>query len=119
MVESLAVLLSTQTGTKLINADTISQGASLDLREGENMVRLRIEEVHLNPGVYILGLWLSRSPGVILDHVPAAFEIQVVPTSVHGFGAKPLSDGVVLCQFELLSGPADEQEPRTQSGGGP
>jgi ABC-type polysaccharide/polyol phosphate transport system ATPase subunit len=119
MVESLAVLLSTQTGTKLINADTISQGASLDLREGENMVRLRIEEVHLNPGVYILGLWLSRSPGVILDHVPAAFEIQVVPTSVHGFGAKPLSDGVVPCQFELLSGPADEQEPRTQFGGEP
>jgi hypothetical protein len=117
-VESFAVLLSTPTGTKLINADTISQGASLRLSEGRNIVRLRIATLHLNPGVYVVGLWLSRSPGVIFDHVPAAFEIEVVPTGSLGLGAKPLSDGVVPCHFELLSATSSDLEPQDLSASG-
>lgn len=117
-VESLAVLLSTRTGTKLINADTMSQGASVRLREGRNIVRLRIEQVHLNPGAYVVGLWLSRSPGVILDQVQSAFEINLVPTGSQGFGAKPLFDGAVPCRFEVLSGSSDDPEPQTLSGTG-
>jgi ABC-type polysaccharide/polyol phosphate transport system ATPase subunit len=114
-VESLAVLLSTPAGTKLINADTISQGAILRLREGRNIVRLRMEELHLNPGVYVVGLWLSRSPGAIFDHVHSAFELEVVPIEARGLGAKPLFDGLVPCRFELLCDPLDNHEPQMPS----
>ena len=116
-VESLAVLLSTRTGTKLINADTVSQGAILRLREGRNIVRLRISEIHLNPGVYVVGLWLSRSPGVLFDYVQSAFEIEVVQTESRGLGVTPPFDGVVPCRFELLSGPSDAPEPRSLPAG--
>lgn len=111
-VESLAVLLSTRTGTKLINADTVSQGQLVRLKEGRNIVRLCIKHMHLNPGVYVVGLWLSRSPGAILDHVQPAFELDVVPTTTQAVGVAPLFDGVVPCHFELAS-PSDDHEPGT------
>jgi lipopolysaccharide transport system ATP-binding protein len=103
-VESLAVFLSTRTGTKLINADTVSQGAILRLDQGRTIVGLRLHGLHLNPGVYVVGLWLSRSPGVILDYLRSAFEIEVVPAESRGLGITPVSDGAVPCRFELLPG---------------
>jgi len=112
VVESLAVLLSTKTGTKLINADTISQGATVRLSEGRTTVRVRINKIHLNPGVYAVGLWLSRSPGEVLDHVPSAFDIEVVSSESRGFGARPLFDGIVPCSFQILVDPPGEDGPQ-------
>jgi ABC-type polysaccharide/polyol phosphate transport system ATPase subunit len=116
-VESLAVLLSTRTGTKLINADTLSQGTILRLKEGRNNITMRIKEVYLNAGVYVVGLWLSRSPGVILDHVQAAFDIDVVPAQSRGLGATPLFDGVVPCRFEVSASPSNDKDQGISSAG--
>jgi lipopolysaccharide transport system ATP-binding protein len=100
-VESLAVILSTRSGTKLINADTIARGINLRLVEGRNIVRLRLEQLPLNPGVYVIGLWLSRSPGAILDFLQSAFDVEVVPTAARALGATPQFDGVVACNFDV------------------
>ena len=106
-VGSLAVTLYSPSGTKLVNADTISLGRAITLRKGRNLVRLRIEKLYLNPGVYVVGLWLAnpidaRSTGAEFDHVPSAFEIEVVQLESQWPGMRPHSDGVVTCAFELL-----------------
>jgi ABC-type polysaccharide/polyol phosphate transport system ATPase subunit len=107
-VQSMAVTLYTQTGIKLINADTVSQAETLHLRQGRNTIRLRIEEVHLKPGIYLVGLWLGHVVGTGLDCVEAAFQIEVVPAESEGFGVTPLSDGVVPCRFSLSYLSSDE-----------
>ena len=101
-VTSLAVTLYDQHGTKLVNADTISLGRTLALRQGSNRLVLRIAELHLNPGVYTLGLWLAGPMERIIDHIPAAFEIEVMTRESSGLGARPQDDGLVTCALEVL-----------------
>ncbi|MDQ3605887.1 MAG: polysaccharide ABC transporter ATP-binding protein [Gemmatimonadota bacterium] len=102
VVRSLAVYLTSQHGTKLINADTISQGKLLHLRNGLNLVQLRIAELCLNPGVYTVGLWLANSMHDAMDHLESAFEIEVVPSPEQGMGVTPSSNGVVATRFEVI-----------------
>jgi len=106
-VGSLAVTLYSLSGTKLVNADTVSLGQSVTLREGRNLIKVRIHKLHLNPGVYVVGLWLAnpistRHSGGEYDHVQSAFEIDVVEYSAAGFGARSKSDGVVTCSFDIV-----------------
>jgi lipopolysaccharide transport system ATP-binding protein len=101
-VASLAVTLYDQHGTKLVNADTITLGRTLTLRQGTNRLALRIAELHLNPGVYTLGLWLAGPMERVIDHIPAAFEIEVMTRETAGLGARPQDDGLVTCALEIL-----------------
>jgi len=101
-VESIAVTLYDQYGTKLVNADTLSLGRTVILQKGRNIVRLRLRELHLNPGVYVLGLWLANVPGGAFDYIESAFRIQVIDLASKGFGIKSGADGVVACQFDIL-----------------
>jgi homopolymeric O-antigen transport system ATP-binding protein len=101
-VASLAATLYDQHGTKLVNADTITLGRTLTLRPGMNRLVLRIAELHLNPGVYTLGLWLAGPMERVIDHIPAAFEIEVMTRETAGLGARPQDDGLVTCALELL-----------------
>jgi len=102
-VASLAVTLYDVHGTKLVNADTISLGRTLRLEPGEHRSTVRIPELHLNPGVYVLGFWLAGPHEAILDYVPAAFEVEVVAQQRDpGLGRAPRYDGVVTCDLELL-----------------
>jgi ABC-type polysaccharide/polyol phosphate transport system ATPase subunit len=101
-VASLAVTLYDPHGTKLVNADTLALGRTLTLRQGRNRVALRIPQLHLNPGVYTLGLWLAGPMERLIDHVPAAFEIEVMTHERAGLGARPQDDGVVTCSLEIL-----------------
>jgi lipopolysaccharide transport system ATP-binding protein len=110
-VGSLAVTIKTLSGTKLINADIVSQGETLSLKEGRNSVSLRIEEVHLNPGVYVVGLWVGHSFGKAFDHVEAALEIEVVHAESRGLGMTPRYDGLVPCRFRW--------QPETSTDAGP
>jgi ABC-type polysaccharide/polyol phosphate transport system ATPase subunit len=114
-VGSMAVTIKTQSGTKLINADIVSQGQMLPLREGRNNIRLRIEAIHLNPGVYVVGLWVGHSFGKALDHVEAALEIEVVHAESRGLGMTPLSDGLVPCRFQWLQAQSNEDGPGAPS----
>jgi len=99
---SVAVTFYTLDGTKLVNADTISLGQVIELRGGRNEVQLRINQLHLNPGSYILGLYLADPLGLVLDHIESAFEVTVVDLETNRLGRRPVQDGSVFCDFELL-----------------
>jgi lipopolysaccharide transport system ATP-binding protein len=98
-VDSLAVYISSPSGTKLVNADTIALGGTARLRPGANSVCFKIEQVHLTPGPYLVGLWLAGTHGRPLDHVASAFAIEVVSAAQQGFGITPASNGLVPCRF--------------------
>jgi hypothetical protein len=74
------------------------------LQTGLNTVKLRIEKLHLNPDVYVLGLWLSQlancSRRKALDYVEAACEVEVVSLTDKEFGANV--EGAVTCEFKVL-----------------
>jgi ABC-type polysaccharide/polyol phosphate transport system ATPase subunit len=101
-IASLAVTLYDLQGTKLVNADTIAFGQTLRLEAGEHQITLRIPELHLNPGVYMMGFWLAGSLDAIHDFVPAGFELEVVSLQAPGLGRAPTDDGLVTCRLELL-----------------
>jgi ABC-type polysaccharide/polyol phosphate transport system ATPase subunit len=101
-ISSLAVTLYDTMGTKLVNADTIALGHTLRLEPGEHHVTLRIPELHLNPGVYIMGFWLAGPLATVYDFVPTGFELEVVPQLSPGLGRAPGDDGLVTCRLELL-----------------
>lgn len=102
-INSLAVVLFDQRGNKLVNADTIALGETISLQEGTNMVGLRIDQLYLNPDIYVLGLWLaSRETDTVFDYIQSAFEITVINLEPEGLGMKPDFDGVVICPFKLL-----------------
>jgi lipopolysaccharide transport system ATP-binding protein len=102
-VHSLAVAIRSQGGAKLVNADTALQGVPVNLRKGMNRVTIRIAALNLNPGVYTVGLWLAGSvaAATLIDHVEAAFDMEVVSSESLGFGAT-IRDGVVATRFEVI-----------------
>jgi ABC-type polysaccharide/polyol phosphate transport system ATPase subunit len=104
-VDRIAVILFDRSGTKLINADTFSLGQACALRAGRNEVRLRIEQLHLKPGVYLVGLWMAQHPDTVFDHLDGAAEIEVVEYPPERVRARPMRDGVVTCPF-TFRGPA-------------
>jgi lipopolysaccharide transport system ATP-binding protein len=82
-VGSLAVFLTEKYGTMVINADTVQIDRAVSLKRGRNIVSLRMNAVHLTPGFYRVGLWLSdpikgQSEGGQYDFVESAFEIEVL-----------------------------------------
>jgi ABC-type polysaccharide/polyol phosphate transport system ATPase subunit len=101
-IASLAVTLYDMLGTKLVNADTIALGRTLRLEPGEHHITLRIPELHLNPGVYLMGFWLAGPLAAVYDFVPAGFELEVVAQLPQGLGRAPGDDGLVTCRLELL-----------------
>jgi hypothetical protein len=100
-VGSIAATFYTLEGTKLVNADSISLGQIVHLREGRNELRLRIKQLYLNPGNYVLGLYLASTLGAVFDHVESAFEITVVDLETNKLGQRPVQDGSVSCDFEV------------------
>lgn len=100
-IGSMAVILFDKSGTKLVNADTVSLGQSVSLREGENLVRVRIHQLYLNPGVYVFGWWLSNPLGGVFDFVETGFDIEVAGAESERYGTRPRYDGVVLCNFDV------------------
>jgi len=100
-VESMAIYLSSPTGTKLINADIIALGSPARLRRGTTTVRFEIEELHLTPGLYVVGLWLGGTHGEPLDQLTSAFTLEVVSATSQGFGVTPASNGLVPCRFRF------------------
>jgi lipopolysaccharide transport system ATP-binding protein len=100
VVQSLAVILYDLYGTKLINAHTGLRGVTVPLRAGRNVVTCRIGAVHLNPGVYVVGLWLADTVGQVYDSVDSAFRLEVV--GVGDSALRPRGEGTVACDFEVL-----------------
>jgi lipopolysaccharide transport system ATP-binding protein len=101
-IGSIAVTFYTLDGTKLVNADSISLGTVIHLREGRNELSLRIKQLHLTPGNYLLGLYLASPLGYAFDHIEAAFEITVADLETNKLGQRPVKDGLVSCDFEVV-----------------
>jgi len=98
-VGSVAVVVFDRYGTKLVNADTLSLGKSIDLRQGLNLLKLRMNQLHLNPGVYIIGLWVADPPSEIHDYIPSAALFEVVETEAENIRVR--ADGLVPVEFSL------------------
>lgn len=96
---SCAVVLADEHGTRLINADTMTQAKPLVLRPGVNEVRFTIEALHLMPGRYTLGVRIVDDSGVVQDYSEAALDLEVVepPGPVR---TRPEWDGAVSCTFQ-------------------
>lgn len=101
MVESLSLSIRTPGGTLLVNADVISLGRPVPLHRGPNTVRFHIDALHLNPGRYIVGLWVADASLIALDYIAEAFEIEVIPLRASGFGVTPKNNGAVPCRFDV------------------
>jgi len=98
-VGSLAVILYDKYGTKLINADTAALGAPVSLKMGTNQFRLRIDKLHLNPGIYTIGLWVADPPSEIYDRLPSAGLFEVVEAEKDRIRLHP--DGQVPVRFSI------------------
>lgn len=101
-LNSLAVTIYSSSGTKLVNADTVADGQRFSLKKGRNEFRLKIEQLHLAAGSYLVGLWISdqviaQEATEIYDFIEGQIEIEVVDLEVGGLGIR--SDGLVPCRF--------------------
>jgi lipopolysaccharide transport system ATP-binding protein len=101
-IGSLAATLYDRSGAKLVNADTISLGKQIDLKEGKNCVTLRIQQLHLKPGSYLLGWWISDPLGRVFDFADSGFTVEVSDREGSSLGARPKHDGPVACDFEIV-----------------
>jgi lipopolysaccharide transport system ATP-binding protein len=102
-VDSLAVVINTLSGLKLINADTALLGRVCRLRAGRNRVSVIINQLHLLPGTYGLELWMGQRSGDyfagdILDHVHHACRIEVLTPGKRDTGILPV-EGLVPCVY--------------------
>jgi lipopolysaccharide transport system ATP-binding protein len=98
---SLGVTIYDQHGTKLVNADTLLIGGTLRLEAGSNLARLRIEAVHLRPGVYRVGFWLADPVArQVFDCIDSGFDLELADVQGQSLGARTTGpDGVITCRF--------------------
>jgi lipopolysaccharide transport system ATP-binding protein len=67
---TVALTIYDEPGNRLVDANTLIKGTSLSLKEGEeSLVRFRLKNVRLKPGVYIVGLWLGIINNCDIDGV--------------------------------------------------
>jgi lipopolysaccharide transport system ATP-binding protein len=101
-VPSFGVVFADRHGTRLVNADILASGAHLLLERGTNVARLSIEQLHLNPGVYDVTLWMGDVAGDGYDFIESAFEIDVVVLEAPVLGVTPGSEhGAVTCRVTV------------------
>jgi lipopolysaccharide transport system ATP-binding protein len=98
-VGSVAVVIFDRYGSKLINADTLAYGNPIDLKAGKNTLKLRMNELHLNPGIYTLGLWIADPPSEVHDYIPSAAMFEVVETETENIRVR--ADGLIPVDFRI------------------
>jgi lipopolysaccharide transport system ATP-binding protein len=103
-LDSLAVVIWSAGGVKLVNADTISAGQRIHLATGGNRVVVTIDELYLTPGSYRLGLWMASAVGSEFDYIESALGFDVMPSGTDGLGMRPVKDGLVPCRFRVDAG---------------
>jgi hypothetical protein len=101
LVNSIAVTIYDQYGSKLVNLDTISLGIQTQLDVGVNEIELSIDQLHLNPGVYNIGLWMANYPAEIFYKVDQIIKLEVVDIEQEKYGLRPKSDGLVTNVFKI------------------
>jgi lipopolysaccharide transport system ATP-binding protein len=99
-IGSMAATFYDPQGAKLVNTDTLTLGRTFHLHRGPNVLSLQIDALHLNPGSYALGLWLTDREGMILDFVESVFHVEVLPAP-GPLMRRPDFDGSVTCTFRV------------------
>ncbi len=99
-VGSVAVVIFDRYGTKLVNVDTLFFGRPVSLREGKNTIKFRIDQLHLNPGMYTIGLWAADPPLEVYDYIPSATLFEVVETEWENIRVQ--DDELVPVKFRIL-----------------
>jgi energy-coupling factor transporter ATP-binding protein EcfA2 len=100
-VTSLAVVIRDVSGTNLVNADIAAQGDAIRLESGRNVVRLRIDTLYLNPGEYMVDLWIGDGGPRGADYVQSAFQLLVLDPRPAGTGPSVEVTGVVPCRLTV------------------
>jgi lipopolysaccharide transport system ATP-binding protein len=100
-IGSLAVSVESLTGAKLIEADILTIGQSVQLARGLTRVQFRIPSLHLNPGVYAIRLWLGHTATSGFDHLPVAFQLEVIRPTTMSTAQLPVTAGAVSCRFDV------------------
>jgi homopolymeric O-antigen transport system ATP-binding protein len=100
-IGSLGLSLHDEDGTTLVSADTISLGLVTSLERGRNVVGLRIDSLHLNPGGYHVALWARGPLGrLVFDRIESAFVLKVVDP--RPAISRPRAEGSTTCRFHVL-----------------
>ncbi|MBZ9673751.1 ABC transporter ATP-binding protein [Mesorhizobium sp. B2-1-8] len=104
-VDSLAVVINSLSGLKLVNADTALLGNACRLRAGQNRVTVTIDQLHLLPGTYGLELWMGQRSGDylagdILDHVHHACRVEVLRPGGPDGRVLP-AEGLIPCVYKF------------------
>jgi lipopolysaccharide transport system ATP-binding protein len=103
--DAVAVTIHAPSGTKLASANSLYYGQVLHFEPGRNEVVVQIDALHLTPGTYQCGLWLSNEQeNQLFDDLEAAFEIRVEDPGALGLEPLPSSAGYVPCRFRIASG---------------
>ncbi len=76
-VNHLAVSITDRRSTKLIHADVAQSGDFIRLDEGNNVFRVSLPSLALNPGRYALELRLARRRNSVVDALEPAIEFDV------------------------------------------
>lgn len=98
-VGSIAVIIFDRYGTKLVNADTLYFGKPIDLKQGNNTIKLKIDQLHLNPGIYAMGLWAADPPIEVYDYISSAVLFEVLETEKENIRVQ--ADGLVSVKFQI------------------
>jgi len=99
-VGSIAVTIFDRYGTKLVNADTLTYGETVALKEGANTLMFQIDQLHLNPGIYTIGLWVADPPLEVYDHISSAALFEVV--EIEKEKIRVPSDGLIPVKFQII-----------------
>jgi len=105
-VNSLAVVIRDAAGANLVNADIAEEEQTVRLEAGRNVVRLRIKALYLNPGEYVVELWLGDGSLHGADWVESAFQLLVLDPRPAGTGAGLQVIGLVPCALTVSVEPA-------------
>ena len=100
-VGSIAVVIFDRYGTKLVNADSLSYGNPIPLVKGNNKITFRMDQLHLNPGMYTMGLWAANPPIEVYDYISSAVLFEVVETEKKNIRVQ--ADGLVPVNFQILN----------------
>jgi lipopolysaccharide transport system ATP-binding protein len=99
-IGQVSIRLHDLNGTALISAGAPANRQVLPLKAGPNEVEVIVASLHLNPGLYKLGLRLVDRAGAMLDDVSSAAELEVVAPP-GGRPAHPREEGPVPCDLEV------------------
>ena len=107
MLKNVQIAITTCKGfeERIMVIDTISQGVTINLTQGENKVQMKLPEVLLIPNEYQVNLWMEAN-NQVLDYVisAAAFDIPSSDYYKSGFMLNAKKHGVMVakkCDWSL------------------